>query len=608
MRGERLLIGLLMLVPFFGISQPAERACFSVPGGFYEESPTLELFPFYPQHHIRFTTNGNRPTAQSRLYTEPLLLDESLYSTSDIYTIQVTPDGEMFYPDSVQHCIVIRAAVFDDNDSCISEVASNSYFIRSLGCDTHGLPAVSLCADSLDLFSYYRGIMVPGVWFSSNMPDWSGNYFCKGMEWERTCNVEFYESDNSGINQISGLRTHGGASRKFQQKGFKIFAKEEYGKKRFEHLFFPENAPLDSYKHLILKPFRCSNWLATGVQDQLAQQVARNLDMECLASRQTVVFLNGEYWGIYAIEESPDERYLEDHFGVDPDDCNIIKQWIMLDSGSDAQWKELVQWVSDTDFSQEENYRLLSEKIDLDNFIDYQIFELYSSNVDWPKNNVRFWQQGNGLWRWIFYDGDGCFFRNWDVFSNAIAQDRVNPSASQSTLFFRKCLDNSEFRNNFKNRFKQLMADQLSYDKISPCFNALCSLIEAEVPLQCHRFGFPSDVETWLKDVNSVDFHLRSLNQKMSESLDHFMDSHSLSNGVQSLDYYFNPSQDQLILFIDATVSQQSNMSLLNLLGQEVYTQAVSLHAGPNTISLNVQLPSGLYVLVLGNKVTKIVL
>ena len=358
---------------------------------------------------------------------------------------------------------------------------------------------------------------------------------------------------------------------------------------------------------MVLKPFRCSNWITTGIQDNLAQQVARNLDMECLASRQAVMFLNGEYWGIYAIEESPDERYLEDHFGVDPDDSNIIKQWILLDHGDDTQWNELFQWVFDTDFSLEKNYHLLSEKVDLDNFIDYQIFELYSSNVDWPQNNVRCWQQGNGRWRWIFYDGDGCFFRNWDVFSNAIAQNRVNPSASQSTLFFRKFLENNEFKKHFRNRFKQLMADQLCYDSISPYFNALCGLIEAEVPAQCDRFGFPANMEKWIEDVSRVDFHLLSLNQKMSESRVRFIDTPVLPEAIQSVSCYFNSFQDQLILFIDAMESQQSKVSLFNTLGEEVYTQTVSLHVGSNTISLNVQISSGLYVLVMDNYVTKII-
>lgn len=610
MKGKQLLIWSLLLAPLFALSQPAEKACFSVPGGFYEESFSLEIFPFYQQHHIRFTTNGNRPTAQSRLYTAPMLLDESLYSTSDIYTIQVTPEGQMFYPDSVQHCIVIRAAVFDENDNCISDVATHSYFIHDLGCDTHGLPVMSLCSDSIGLFNYYTGIMVPGCYQSPNLPDWTGNYFCKGMDWERACNVEFYESDNTGINQIAGLRTHGGASRRFQQKGFKIYAREDYGNKRFEHVFFQENASLDSYKHLAIKPFRCSNWMTTGIQDHLAQQVARELDIDCLASRQMVLFLNGEYWGIYALEESPDERYLEDHFGIDVEESNIIKQWIFLEHGDDAQWNDLFQWVMDTDFSLEENYRLLSERIDLDNFIDYQVFELYSSNVDWPKNNVRCWQRNNGRWRWIFYDGDGCFFRDWDVFSNATDTSTVvngnNPSFFQATLFFRKLLDNDEFKMRFWNRFVQLLTDPLRYEQVLPRFNALCALVDAEVSNQSHRFGFPSSMSKWTEDVGRVEAHIRSLNQVMFEKLESFLPSMGIAESSLSFSCYPNPFLDHVTLCVFSAESRNSEMHVFNMLGQEVYAQAVVLNAGANTVGLDISLPSGLYVLKMDNFAIKI--
>ena len=611
MKNKWLLIGFLILVPLFGTSQPTEKVLFSVPGGFYDESPVLELFPFYQQHHIRFTTNGNRPTAQSRLYTGPLLLDGSLYSHSDIYTIVDCPEQEFFSTDSVSHCIVIRAAVFDENDNCISEVATNSYFIRSLGCDTHGLPVVSLCADSLDLFDHCRGIMVPGAWASPSIPEWTGNYFCKGPEWERNCHVEFYESDNTGINQRAGLRTHGGASRRFQQKGLKIFAREEYGTKRFDHPFFPENPTIESYKHLILKPFRCSNWRTTGIQDQLAQQVARSLDMECLASRQAVLFLNGEYWGIYAVEESPDERYLEDHFGVDPEECNIIKQWIMLDEGSDSLWNMLYQWMLETDLSDDISYHYLSEQMDIDNFIDYQVFELYSSNVDWPKNNVRCWQHNDGRWRWIFYDGDGCFFRDWDSFANAVDTSTIhtgsNPSSFQSTLFFRKLLDNQVFRNRFRERFEQLMDSPLQYDRIALCFHALCDQIEAEVPSQCDRFGFPSSVAKWREDVECVDAHLRSLNDTVRIRLARFLNQSDIPESTLSFLCFPNPFDDHLYLEYLSDSPQTRECSIYNVLGQEIHRETIRLDRGRNLVLITPSLPSGIYFLKIDQSVIKLI-
>lgn len=601
----------LLLVPFFGTGQPIEKACFSVPGGFYEESPVLELFPFYMNHHIRFTTNGNRPTAQSRLYTEPLVLDERLYSTSDIYTIQVAPEKDMFYADSVEHCIVIRAAVFDENDNCISEVATNSYFIGALGCHTHGLPVLSLCADSLDLFSFYRGILVPGAWISPNWPEWTGNYFNKGPEWERVCNVEFYEPDNRGINQIAGLRTHGGASRRYQQKGLKIYAREAYGKKRFEHLFFPENAPIDSYKHLCLKPFRCSNWMTTGVQDHLAQEVVRTLNIDGLASRQMVLFLNGEYWGIYALEESPDERYLEDHFGIDVDESSIVKKWIYPEHGDSIRWQALFQWVMDTDLSDEENYQTLCEQIDIDNFIDYQIFELYSSNVDWPKNNVRCWQRDGGKWRWIFFDGDGCFFLDWDVFANATDTDPIpngtNPSAFQATLFFRKLMANAAFKKHFVDRFHQLMADQLRYDRIAPHFHAVCDQVRGEVPSQSSRFGFPSSMAQWEEDVIHVDDHLRTLNSLMETKLSYFLNTQENPDITSPIHCYPNPFDGQLTVEIAATSVKPCEIRVFNVLGQEVYREQLLLGAGQNQITVNLPLNPGLYFLKIDQQVTKIV-
>ena len=610
---SRLLIWVLLLVPFFGTSQPAEKASFSVPGGFYETSPVLEIFPFYQQHHIRYTTNGNCPTAASPLYTEPLLLDESLYSTSDIYTIQISPTGQMFHTDSVRHCIVIRAAVFDANDNCISEVATNSYFIQSLGCDTHGLPVMSVCSDSLGLFDYNIGIMVPGRrWDSIHSPDWTGNYFKKGIEWERACNVEFYEIDNTGVNQIAGLRTHGGASRRLQQKGFRVYAREEYGQKRFHHAFFPENENIDSYKHLCLKPFRCSNWVTTGVQDQVAQHAARTLNVDVLASRQMVLFLNGEYWGIYALEESPDVRYFEDHYGFDTEEVNIIKKWLFLDEGDDTQWNNLFQWVAEADLSDEDNYHYMCEQIDVDNFIDYWVFELYSGNHDWPDNNVRCWQHLDGRWRWIFFDGDACFTRDWDVFANAVDTTTVThltPTPFESTLFFRKLFENNDFQTRFRNRFLELMSNQLQYDQIAPYFHAVCEQIQDEVPSQCSRFGFPSDRVQWEEDVDVVDGLLFSLNQRMEQKLIHFMNSWDNGNEnsiLESFSCYPNPFTNQLTISVNSTGFKTAEVVILNVLGQVVYSETVVLITGSNTITLTPTLSEGIYVLKMNCLATKL--
>lgn len=591
-----------------GVAAQAQNdtVLFSARGGFYDDAFALELFNYYPQNHIRYTVNGNRPTAQSSLYDEPLMLDERNYSNSDIFTIVNCPSNEFFAVNSVEHCIVIRAAVFNDAGQCISQVVTNSYFIKALGCDTHGLPVISICADSLDLFDYHRGIFVPGALCSPTMPLWTGNYFGKGMAWERLCNVEFYEQDNRGINQQAGLRTHGGASRRYQQKGMKLFAREEYGKKRFKHTFFSDT-PIGNIKHFNLKPFRGSNWLQTGLNDAFSHRVARSLDIDVLGTRAVTVFLNGEYWGIYYMEEATDGRYLEDHYDVNPDSCNIIKNWTTLDEGDDTEWRNLYDWMETADLSQTEDYDYLCSKIDLHNFIDYLIFELYSANVDWPANNVRCWQTDDRKWRWMFYDGDGCFFRDWDVFANIVdTSNNLGPSNAASTLFYRRLLKNEDFVTKLRSRFETLMSSRLTYDHTGPVLATLSASINDEIPNQSFRFRFPSNTLVWTDHLDRIETFLQERNQILIAQIDAFLSVFSHEISVSCIAYP-NPFNDEIHLLVSSEQWQTQDVKVFDLLGRCVYHDTLRLCDEVNHFVIRPDLTAGVYILKIGSQAVKIV-
>lgn len=591
-----------------GVAAQAQNdtVLFSARGGFYDDAFALELFNYYPQNHIRYTVNGNRPTAQSSLYDEPLMLDERNYSKSDIFTIVNCPSNEFFAVNSVEHCIVIRAAVFNDAGQCISQVVTNSYFIKALGCDTHGLPVISICADSLDLFDYHRGIFVPGALCSPTMPLWTGNYFGKGMAWERLCNVEFYEQDNRGINQQAGLRTHGGASRRYQQKGMKLFAREEYGKKRFKHTFFSDT-PIGNIKHFNLKPFRGSNWLQTGLNDAFSHRVARSLDIDVLGTRAVTVFLNGEYWGIYYMEEATDGRYLEDHYDVNPDSCNIIKNWTTLDEGDDTEWRNLYDWMETADLSQTEDYDYLCSKIDLHNFIDYLIFELYSANVDWPANNVRCWQTDDRKWRWMFYDGDGCFFRDWDVFANIVdTSNNLGPSNAASTLFYRRLLKNEDFVTKLRSRFETLMSSRLTYDHTGPVLATLSASINDEIPNQSFRFRFPSNTLVWTDHLDRIETFLQERNQILIAQIDAFLSVFSHEISVSCIAYP-NPFNDEIHLLVSSEQWQTQDVKVFDLLGRCVYHDTLRLCDEVNHFVIRPDLTAGVYILKIGSQAVKIV-
>lgn len=595
----------ILLASITGYAQN-DTVVFSARGGFYNEELALQLYNINPQNHIRYTTNGNRPTAQSPLYADSIWLDETKYSESDIYTIQITPDNLVYVPDSIQHCIVIRAAVFDENDSCVSQVMTNSYFIRALGCDTHGLPAVSICADSLDLFDYERGIFVPGVFFDSLNPDWTGNYYQSGMEWERPMNIEFYELDNTGINQRAGLRTHGGNGRRFQQKCVKIYAREEYGKKRFKHKFF-ETIPQNNFKHLILKPFMAS-WNESGVNDHICNQIASQLNLETLASRPVLLYLNGEYWGIYYIHERPDERYLEDHFGIDIDNVNIMGNWVnLVDHGTSENFVALYHWMETADLTQPEDYAYLESKIDVDNFIDYQIFELFSENTDWPSNNMRCWQLGDGPWRWIFFDGDACLrWMTFNAFDYAVYEgDETWPSSSRATLFFRKLLENEDFKARFEARFMELLNTAFDYSVTGPIFEDIKMRIEPEIAFQSDRFGFPASIETWELDMNRVDYFLNVRTYYILEPLHDLVVGLSVHQNEDVL-CYPNPFSDEIHLCWLSDEERMHEIAIYDVLGRRVFSEAF-VAENSDEITINPDLAPGVYVLKIGGHSQRIV-
>lgn len=518
-KAEHITIALL-LWPFFLMAQ-TDVVTFSASGGFYEQSFNLALH-CADSLHIRYTLNGDAPTSGSALYTDSLVLDERVYSKSNIYTIVNTIPSRFFKSYDVDRAIVIRAAAFDESEDRVGEVVTHTYLIKSLGCDLHGLPAISIATDSISLFDYDSGIFVPGASYVPSDSTTTGNYCKTGFEWERIVNFEFYEPDNQGVNQMCGLRTHGGASRWYQQKGMKLYARSEYSSKRFEHDFFGQK-PEKHCKRLVLHPFQCSIWLQTGGQDFMAQSVAAHpdLDMDCLGVRQTVVFINGEYWGIYTLEESPDEHYLGGRYHIDTERLNLIKWWDVEKYGSMTDWWKFMRWGADADLSRVEDSVYAFSRMDVSNFVDYLLFETFSANLDWPHNNVMLWQTESGEpFRFIFYDGDGCFTQlDFNALENAISKERDG-------RMIRLFMGIQRFRELMCCRYQELSKTVFSYATMKSVLDAYRGLVEGEIWRQSIRFGFPRSETLWANDMQQVDVFLRNRAVAFEEELGGFMMAH----------------------------------------------------------------------------------
>src|SRR5690606_22699971 len=152
----------------------------------------------------------------------------------------------------------------------------------------------------------------------------------------------------------------------------------------FDHAIFPDQ-PYDEYKRILLR--NGGNSLnSTFFQDAAIQAIASPLKVDRQAYRPTVLFLNGEYWGLINMRERYDDHYLARKYDLDGDNVDILEN-TEPDEGDADHYNAMISYIETHDLSNEEHYEEVKTMMDVDNFIDYQIIEIFSGNTDWPGNN-----------------------------------------------------------------------------------------------------------------------------------------------------------------------------------------------------------------------------
>jgi hypothetical protein len=553
---------------------------FSKRGGIYQTSFSISLSTS-DNKLIYYTTNGTIPDANSSLYTGSISLNNSLCSDADIYKIQISPDDILYVPiQDVLKSIIIRAAAFDSLGQRLGKVSTQSYFINELGVDHKNFPILSIAAEHKDLFCDTVGIFVPGTSWDPLNPNWTGNYYQRGQEWERLINVEFYEANNTlAFNQSTGLRTHGGNSRRFQQKGLRLYARSEYGKSTIDYQIF-EDKNIYEFKRVVIKPF-ASSWSQAGIEDFLSNKLAGDLNIDNISTRPTIVYINGEYWGVYYMQERRDKYFLNYNYAVDTDNIDIIYNYYgAVHEGSSDLFHEMYNFFRDNDITVPANYNSAKQLIDIDNFIDYQILQIYIGNYDWPVNNIMLWREktAGSKWRWIFFDGDAGFGNiNHNTLQHALStSDNHWPTNAHSTLIFRRLMENDEFKTKFFNRLENLLNSKLYKDHMQVYIDDMVQMLENEIEEQSFRFHFPESFTVWDNHINDRYFYLKEracVIENIVQNMFHInMNIPPCNNEIKESEKLFfsifpNPATDKIIIQLEDSTYVNS-ISVFDMTGR----------------------------------------
>jgi hypothetical protein len=483
----------------------------SIAGGFFTNAQQVVLTSATPGATIRYTLDGGEPGPASPLFTPgtPIAITDrssanNVYSAIRTTGTLVGANGLVPWKPptgTVHKATVLRARAY--SGTIASAVSAATYFISPDAATRYaGVPVVSITADPDDLFSDARGLYVLGPNAAQTLPYDGANFF---QSWEKPATIEYFDAQRRAvIRQIIGLRLHGDVSRAQPQKSLRLYARN--GEAGFATQLFASK-PITSFQRLVLRN-ASQDFASTFIRDEVIQAGATG-NVLTQAYQPTVVFVNGEYWGVHNLRERVDEFFLEQNAGVDPKNIDLLEFRFTeteIDAGDAADWDSLIAYLQANSLANDANFNAVAARIDLDNLTDYVLLNVWAVNRDWPGNNVRAWRVRNppGKWRWISFGSESGFgLPGWGgaPIDNFEFLTFNNNDDSQLPLIMRKLLENPGFKLRFTRRAADLLNVKLAAPAVLGRIDAFASGIDPLMSEHIQRWGYPNDKAAWLANV-----------------------------------------------------------------------------------------------------------
>lgn len=468
----------------------APKPVFNLAAGFYAAAQNITITCADPTAEIRYTTDGQNPTATSTLYTGPI---------------------------NVANTTMIRAAAYPTNTQFArSFVETNTYFIN----ENHQLPVVSLGGDYSSLFN--------GGW---------------GAPSELYTTFEMFDGTPTHNFQHEGdgdVRRHGNDSWAFPQKGIRFHTRDEYGyANNVEAPVFP-STPRDEFDVLIMKAAGSDNYpaatqqvngcLSTHLRDAFSQTITEKygLNMDVRRYQPAVVYINGQYWGLYELRERVDADYTNFYYGQGGPSIDMLEYWggLTVEEGSDTGWVSLFNFCTGNNMAVQNNYDIVASQYNLMSLIDYMILNTYTVNSDWLIWNTSWWRGRKNTantprvkWKYSLWDQDNTFRLTdgaWDYTGignmNATAdpcnvQDdpgyaNDNDPETGHVALFVSLWDNQNFRDLYINRYAELTQTVFNCDTMLTHLQNMVNVLNTEMPQQVARWG--GSMGEWNENLDTL--------------------------------------------------------------------------------------------------------
>ena len=420
------------------------------------ESVKLELTA---DGELHYTTDGSVPTLDDPLYDGPL-------------TIGATT--------------VVRAVSFEEG--CLPSEPLNLSFIIN---ENHTLPVVSVMGDPTELMGR-RGV-----------------YYDVERERETAGAVEFFEDEGS-FSIECGIKLHGMTSKRASgKKSLKLCFRSRYDGELNYDLF---GNGVTEFSSILLRSDIETN-LPTLMRDNLMHQAAIDCfpEMPSLDHRYAVLYINGQYWGLYSIREAHSAVHYANHYGYDADSVTVWKG--LWDRGSETA--KVCNFALYHDLRDDENYDYVAAHLNIDSIIGWCVIEAWCSNFDSSPGNTRYYYSAeDDMMRYGLSDLDlGMFdYPAFEVPLNGASENGVTQTYAYNVVP-RRLMYNRRFQLEMAAQLSAALHGSMSDESMLALIDRYHDELEPEMGRNMLRWFKVKDAESgiflWERNVEDLRSYVR---------------------------------------------------------------------------------------------------
>ncbi|MEO8150726.1 MAG: CotH kinase family protein [Bacteroidia bacterium] len=451
------------------------RPQFNKPSAFYPAAITVSITCADPNAVIYYTTDGHTPTSSSTVYSAPV---------------------------SITANTVLRAIAINAGNPALetSFVESASYFIAT----THTVAVISIFGD--DIETLLNGSQIN--------PRTGLDYFDK---------TGVYRASSDGTSN-----EHGNDSWAYDQRGIDFISHDQYGYNYAikNKLFSLKNR--DEFQRIIIKAAANDNYPfqngSAHIRDAYVHTLSQlgHLSMDERTYEPCVMYVNGQYWGVYEIREKVDDAdFTEYYYKQDEFHVQMLKTWggTWSEFGgaqSQTDWNTLKSFILGNSMAVQSNYDYVDSLFNVKSLVDYFTLNSFVVCKDWLNWNTQWWRgmDPNGdkkKWRYCLWDEDATFghYVNYTGVPNTgpsadpCDPNTLNDPGGQGHVpVLNALMDNPGFKEFYINRYVDLVNSTFNCQFMDHVLDSLIALIDPEMNGQCTRWG--GNYNTWVTNVQTM--------------------------------------------------------------------------------------------------------